>query len=213
MLAKVLPIIFLTYGGKLIVILGYFNFLKESILQIFMMLYAFVGVGFGTRRSFSECIERLDLKKPNLVYVLIGVLIIYFVDYFIWKIPYFLSYFLLQTSPELGRAALNYTITENSNVVHVIENIRVNIPSFFGVVMLCVIVGVGEELMFRGALQPRFGNLWTSLLFASLHYQYLSFITLVDVFLISYILGIIKNKSNTSTTILIHAIYDLICLI
>ena len=205
------PIFFIAHGGKLMIILGIFGLLKESAVQLTMAFYSFIGIGLGTRRRFKECIERLDLKKPDLYYVFIGVVLVCMIDFVVWNIPYILSELFFK--PEVGHTAVNYTSTESYYVREVVETIKQHTPSLFERVALCIIVGVGEELLFRGALQPRFGNLWTSLLFASMHYQYLSVITLIDVFLISYALGIIKNRSNTSTTILIHTIYDLLTLI
>ena len=41
-----------------------------------------------------------------------------------------------------------------------------------GILTLGLAAGIGEETLFRGALQPRFGLLITSLLFALLHSQY-----------------------------------------
>jgi membrane protease YdiL (CAAX protease family) len=52
--------------------------------------------------------------------------------------------------------------------------------------LLGVSAGVGEEVLVRGALQPRTGLFWASLLFAAAHVQ------------------------NTTTAIVVHGVYDVI---
>ncbi len=55
---------------------------------------------------------------------------------------------------------------------------------------LCVVVGIGEEWLFRGVFQPLIGNLWTSLLFTLVHVRYLRKpLLLAAVFATSYLLG------------------------
>ena len=69
---------------------------------------------------------------------------------------------------------------------------------------------MGEEILFRGALQPVFGIVFTSLLFAVVHVQYgLTPITLA-VFLLGLILGILRKRTNTTVTILVHFGYNFI---
>jgi len=68
---------------------------------------------------------------------------------------------------------------------------------------------LGEETIFRGALQPRFGLILTSLLFAIVHSNYgLSISTLV-VFLLGIVLGLVRIRHNTSTSMIVHAIYNI----
>jgi membrane protease YdiL (CAAX protease family) len=73
--------------------------------------------------------------------------------------------------------------------------------------MLGLSAGVGEEITLRGALQPKLGLFWTSLLFAVLHVQY-SWFGIAVVFAIGIILGAIRNRTNTSVVMAIHTIYD-----
>jgi membrane protease YdiL (CAAX protease family) len=65
--------------------------------------------------------------------------------------------------------------------------------------------GVGEELLFRGALQPRFGLVLTSLLFAVGHAHYGLSPATVEVFVIGLVLGLVRRRINTTTCIVIHA--------
>jgi membrane protease YdiL (CAAX protease family) len=68
---------------------------------------------------------------------------------------------------------------------------------------------LGEETVFRGALQPRFGLVFTSILFALLHSQYgLSFST-IAVFVIGLVLGVLRLRANTTTAMITHAVYNM----
>jgi membrane protease YdiL (CAAX protease family) len=67
-----------------------------------------------------------------------------------------------------------------------------------------------EEILFRGALQPRLGLVLTALLFTSIHTQYsISFDTLA-VFVLALGLGLIRKYTNTTTSAICHSTYNLI---
>ena len=68
--------------------------------------------------------------------------------------------------------------------------------------------GVGEEVLLRGALQPRTGLMWASLLFAVAHVQYTWFGMLV-IFLLGVTLGLVRKHTNTTTAIVVHGVYDI----
>jgi membrane protease YdiL (CAAX protease family) len=62
---------------------------------------------------------------------------------------------------------------------------------------LCVLIGVGEEWLFRGVVQPLAGNVWTSLLFTFVHFRYLRRpLLLVSVFGTSYLLGVLFDLNG-----------------
>ncbi len=188
-----------------IVLNGVYEVLNLVSFQIIMFVMSFVGIGFATRRTIKQCISRLDIGIPNLKYALFGVALLFIVDYIIWGGMGILSKIL-------GGEIAKKTVEESSNVENVVNLIRNSAQSTFQIALVSVIVGISEELLFRGALQPRFGKLYTSLLFASLHFQYLSIIAITEIFIISYVLCTIKEKTNTSTTIVIHALYDFVSL-
>jgi len=78
--------------------------------------------------------------------------------------------------------------------------------------LLGVSAGIGEELVLRGALQPRLGIGWTALLFASLHVQY-SWMGMVVIALIGAVLGAIRQRASTTAAIAVHAFYDILAAI
>jgi membrane protease YdiL (CAAX protease family) len=75
--------------------------------------------------------------------------------------------------------------------------------------VLGVSAGVGEELMVRGALQPRVGLAWASLLFAAAHVQYTWF-GMLTIVLLGMTLGLVRKSANTTTAIVVHVLYDVI---
>ena len=76
-------------------------------------------------------------------------------------------------------------------------------------VLLGLSAGVGEELLVRGALQPRTGLLWASVLFAAGHVQYTWF-GMLTIAMLGIALGLVRNRANTTTAILVHVIYDIV---
>jgi membrane protease YdiL (CAAX protease family) len=78
--------------------------------------------------------------------------------------------------------------------------------------LLGLSAGIGEEITLRGALQPRLGLFWTSLLFAVLHVQY-SWFGIAVIFAIGVILGVIRNRTNTTVAMAIHTLYDIIAVL
>ncbi|MCE9628300.1 MAG: CPBP family intramembrane metalloprotease, partial [Candidatus Eisenbacteria bacterium] len=81
--------------------------------------------------------------------------------------------------------------------------------SLAAMLVLGVSAGVGEEVLVRGALQPRVGLVWASLLFAAGHVQYTWF-GMLTIMLLGITLGLIRKHANTTTAIVVHAVYDII---
>ena len=68
--------------------------------------------------------------------------------------------------------------------------------------------GIGEEILFRGAAQPRLGLPLTALLFAAVHTQYTVSPALVHIFVTGLLLGVVRRRANTTTAIAVHASYN-----
>ena len=79
-----------------------------------------------------------------------------------------------------------------------------------GAVVVGVTAGVGEEMVVRGVLQPRLGILLSNLFFTALHALQYGFDALLSVFVIGLILGIVRARSNTTTSSIVHGLYDFI---
>jgi membrane protease YdiL (CAAX protease family) len=74
--------------------------------------------------------------------------------------------------------------------------------------ILALATGIGEELLFRGAIQPAFGLIPTAALFAIAHLQYDLSPLMLFIFILGIILGIIRQRYGTTVAILIHFGYN-----
>jgi len=77
-----------------------------------------------------------------------------------------------------------------------------------GAVIIGIVAGLGEELAIRGVLQPRIGIVLSNLFFTSLHSFQYNFDGLASVFLIGLVLGVIRKYTNTTTSAMVHGLYD-----
>jgi membrane protease YdiL (CAAX protease family) len=79
-----------------------------------------------------------------------------------------------------------------------------------GAAILGVVAGLGEELFARGVLQPRLGILLSNLFFTALHGLQYNWDGLLSVFLIGLVLGVVRKKTNTTTSAIVHGTFDFI---
>jgi len=92
-------------------------------------------------------------------------------------------------------------------------NLFGDLVSPLAVLAVSLSAGIGEELLFRGALQPRFGLVLTSLLFAIGHAHYGLSPAMVEVFIVGLVLGLVRRRTNTTACIVIHAGYNFLDLL
>ncbi len=102
-----------------------------------------------------------------------------------------------------------FGLLDTQKVVDVIKSV----PSYY-LFLAVAIAPVGEELLFRGYLQKRFGIILASLLFAALHYGYGSVSEIIAAFVVSIIFGLhLRKHDNVSACILAHAAYNLMTIV
>ena len=77
-----------------------------------------------------------------------------------------------------------------------------------GALVAATAAGVGEELLMRGVLQPRFGWLLPNLAFTAAHALQYNLDALVGVFVLGAILALVRARWSTSEAIVAHALYD-----
>lgn len=162
--------------------------------NIMFVIMALVGVGFLTRRSFGQALVRLGIVRPSGREVLIGLAT---------------ALVLIPTIPTLLALLGNFGLGVDQEVESLTELLTgVLFTTPLGILSVGLGPGIGEEAVFRGAMQPRFGLLLTSFLFALVHGQYgLSLATLV-VLLLGLVLGLVRDRTNTTTAMLTHAVYN-----
>lgn len=80
------------------------------------------------------------------------------------------------------------------------------------IAVICLVVAICEELLFRGAIQQLIGAYWTSIVFAVIHVRYLQhWLMTLMVFAISYALGWIYMQTGTLITpIIAHFVIDFV---
>ncbi|MXX27998.1 MAG: CPBP family intramembrane metalloprotease [Caldilineaceae bacterium SB0668_bin_21] len=176
-----------TDGGSLLVSLW--------VQQITFALWAVVGVGWLTRRRWMQALERLGLLTPRPVEVAVGI------GTGLLSVAIILA---LEIVAEAAGWGLDEDVQRLTEVL--IGPLLGSIP---GILTLGLAAGIGEETLFRGALQPRFGLLITSILFALLHSQYGITLSTLAVFIVGMILGLVRNRYNTSTCVIAHASYNI----
>ena len=74
--------------------------------------------------------------------------------------------------------------------------------------LIAFTAGVGEELLFRGALQPIFGNLIVSIFFVMLHSQYILTPASLIILLVSLVFGSLRSHYTTPTAMMAHFVYN-----
>jgi len=163
--------------------------------QILTALLAFIGVGWLVRRDGRSTLQRLGIVKPTWRQVLFGI---------------GLGLLMVPVVMVLERASSLFQIGFDPNVEKLTEQLLG--PLFrtpIGIFTIGVAAALGEETLLRGAVQPRFGLELAALVFALLHSTYgLSLSTLV-VFVLGLVLGLVRNRTNTSTSMIVHAVYNM----
>lgn len=101
----------------------------------------------------------------------------------------------------------NPALTES--LTEVVDQMTGQVQSPVGALLLGASAGIGEEALFRGALQPRYGLILTSLLFTSLHGPQYGFnVALLGLFGVSIILGLQRQYVNTTSAMITHALFN-----
>lgn len=163
--------------------------------QFVFVAAAFLGVGFLARRDGAALRERLGLVRPTARQLWGGA-------------GWMLFFVLLQGCISFTWALFDPAQVEQLSGIN--ESLLGNFTTVWDWLVLAAAAGLGEELLFRGALQPIFGIIPTSLIFAISHVQYGLTPATLAIFLLSVVLGIIRKRQNTTVAIIVHAGYNFI---
>jgi membrane protease YdiL (CAAX protease family) len=156
---------------------------------------ALLAVGYGTRRRLPAALERLGLVRPTwrqaLAAVGIALLLVAGVQ-------------LLSAGITWLWGAMGWPVTDDAAFGELLSFAL----SPIGAVVIGVTAGLGEELAVRGALQPRLGILLSNLFFTSLHALQYNWDSLLVVFIVGLICGLVRKRTNTSTSAIVHGVYN-----
>ena len=169
--------------------------LQLAISASLSILVALLGVGWGTRRKLTAVMRRLDLRIPDRRDWLAGLLT---------AIGLFA---MAQAATVLWAQSVSADVFEAQT-----SSSRLIFNSFNGSLvaglLLALLTGVSEELLFRGALQPVFGIVITSMYFVVIHVQYAFTPAALILFVVSLGFGWLRLRRGTNAAIIAHAVYN-----
>ncbi len=156
---------------------------------------ALVGVGWPVRRTWPQTLARLGMAWPSSRQVLSGVAWGLLMFFLLFPAGYLMEKLGMGMDPNIEK------LTQ--------ELLGPLLASLPGVLSLGIAAALGEELVFRGALQPRFGLVPTAVLFALTHNQYGISLATGVVLILGLVLGWIRYRHNTTTAMVVHATYNI----
>jgi len=167
--------------------------------EVPFLLLALAGVGLYIRRNFAGAALRLGVTRPTWRQVAIALAAAGAFFAFIQGVDQLSQVVTPQVAGQVEKTT-----------VHMYGRI---LSDPLGVAALALLPGICEEILFRGALQPRIGLIATAALFTSIHTQYgLSFDTL-SILVVAVGLGLIRKYANTTTSGICHVTYNLLAAI
>ncbi len=154
---------------------------------------AFALVGLWVVRGPREAARRLGLVRPAWRQAALAVALV-------------VPMLLLSTGIDaLGRLVQPERYAQLERVLNAMGS---NVTNPAIALLLGVTAGIGEELLFRGAIQPRFGIVLTTLFFGVAHTQYGPSFALLGVLVLGTTFALERRYMNTTTAIITHGLYD-----
>lgn len=172
---------------------GVFDLVLQAVVFV---LIAYITVGWRIVRTFGQATARLGITRPTRATIgaAVGFTILSFLTAFAVNI------LALFVQPELAETMSGLT-----------DDLTVNFQNPVGALILGISAGAGEEALFRGALQPRYGIVLTSIVFALLHGpQYGLNLAVLGLFGVSVLLGLARKYYGTTAAMIAHAAYNAI---
>ncbi len=153
-----------------------------------------VGVGMWMRRGPAEALKRLGLGIPDFE----GLLTATVTAFAVLAVEYMaLAAWALVDPAGASR--------QSSDV----DALLGAVGSWHEALIVAAGAAIGEEVLYRGALQPIFGLWATSVFFALSHVQYGFGPALLVVFGIALAFGWLRERFNTTAAVIGHFVYDL----
>lgn len=166
--------------------------------QLPFLLVGVLGVGPAVSRGFRQTLDRLGYGGISLPQL--GVVVAFVAGALVLNLVFSNLFTALQ--PDLSQR-----VNEVSQSLFNVQGLSPTAAVLYSL-LIGVGAGLGEETLFRGAAQPALGIVPVSVLFASIHYQYGLSVLLVQVFVISVGLGLLRKHINTTASFLAHAGYN-----
>ncbi len=208
MVAIVLALLMISFTFGQLVVAGGLTGLAESVelsgvsigAELFtaalMIAAAFLGIGLAIRRTLEQGLVRLGLRLPNRADL-------------VWGVGIGLGLFaaLMVMADIWTRLVPPEQLEQQSAAAEQIAGAFNTLPLAF---LLSLAAAVSEEILFRGALQPVFGLVPTSIFFAVLHVQYSLTPATIIIFVVGLGLGWLRQRQSTSAAIIAHFVYNFV---
>lgn len=170
----------------------------ETVTALVVNFLAFVGlayvaVGYRNYRTGRAATGRLGLRMPQREDMLIGLAAV---------VPAFIFAMIGSALTSIFQPDVVDALNET------IDSMTSGVQNPAGAVLLGLTTGIGEEVLFRGAIQPRFGILLSTALWVLLHTQYELTWVMLGLVLMGIMLGLIRKYISTTAAIITHAVYN-----
>lgn len=161
--------------------------------QLLMVGLALIAIGYPLHRTGKQTIARVKISYPSIDQLGVGIIIGLLASFFINALTIW--------GQHVG------WVNDSSSHANNIATIAYS--SWIGIFTISVASAIGEETLFRGAVQPRFGLILTTILFVLSHAQYkVGFATLM-IGMIGLMLGVLYQRYGVVMSLIVHAVYNM----
>jgi membrane protease YdiL (CAAX protease family) len=155
-----------------------------------------VAVGFPVWVKLPRALQRLGLTWPGWRAIGVGV------GVSVVMVPVFLG---VDHVVSAAVEAIGWQTTSSAWI----EQLFGRSFGIGGALAAAVSAGLGEELIWRGVVQPRYGLVPAAVGFAGMHAFQYGPDGLISVLLAGLVLGLVRQRTNTTVSATTHACYDL----
>jgi membrane protease YdiL (CAAX protease family) len=164
--------------------------------QVVWLMFALLGVGLFLRRTPAQAAERLGLRFPATADI-------------VWGVGIGLAAFgLIIVFGLLSVALFSPEQLEAQNAAS--QQIARAFGTLPAALVMSGLVAVGEEVLFRGALQPVFGIPVTSIFFVLLHVQYALSPATLALLIVTLMFAELRRRFSTTSAVIAHFIYNFV---
>jgi uncharacterized protein len=167
---------------------------SEWATMAMFVIFSVLGVGLGIRRDLFGALRRLGLRAPTLSELGMASSI----AFLLFVAQFMIGNVWVALTPE-------EVFNEQTQLSQLVSNSITTLSAGF---LLAAMAALGEEIAFRGALQPIFGLWPTAIFFSLIHIQY----TLTPATLIIVLVGVgfgwLRQRYNTTVAIVAHFLYN-----
>jgi uncharacterized protein len=169
------------------------NFFWLVLNAVTFVAIAYVAVGYRIYRDGVEATRRLGINVPDFRTILISIALV-------------IPAFIISMIGSALTVAFQPDVVEN--LEQTMDQMTTGLTNPIGALLIGLSAGIGEEVLLRGAIQPRFGIGIAALLWTALHIQYdISFVTLA-LFGLGIMFGYQRKYLGTTSAIITHALYN-----